>query len=60
MLKGGKLMAKEPLSWKKSFSYGVIIPYKVITCNKCTKDIFCDGCDKLVSQNEEFEGNLIE
>ena len=29
-------------------------------CNKCTKDILCDGCDKLVIQNKEFSANKSE
>ena len=29
MAVGGKLIAKVPLSWKKSFSMGVVIPHKV-------------------------------
>ena len=28
--------------------------------NKCTKDILCDYCDKLVNQNKEFSANLNE
>ena len=28
-------------------------------CNKCTKDIFCDDCDKLVNQ-KKFSANLNE
>ena len=27
---------------------------------KCTKDILCDQCDKLVNQKEEFSANLNE
>ena len=59
-LNGDKLIPKVPLSWKKGFSYGVIIPHKLRNCNKCTKDIFCDGCDKLVNQKKEFSANLNE
>ena len=39
MFDGDKLIAKTPLSWKKSFNMGVVIPHKIKTCNKCTKDI---------------------
>ena len=28
------------------------------TCNKCSKDILFDRCDKLVSQNKEFSANV--
>ena len=57
---GDKLVAKVPLSWNKSFSYGVIIPHKLRNCNKCTKDILCDNCDKFVNQNKDFSANLNE
>ena len=60
MLIGDKLTAKVPLSWKKGFSHGVIIPHKKRNCNKCTKDILCDDCDNLVNQKEEFSANLNE
>ena len=43
---GDKLIAKVHLSWKKSFSICVVIPHKLRNCNKCTKDILCDICDK--------------
>ena len=58
MLDGDKLTAKVPLSWKEGFSHGVIIPHKMRKCNKCTKDILCDDCDKLVNQKKEFSANL--
>ena len=37
MFEGDKLFAKVPLSWKNSFSMGVVIPHKLKKCNKCTK-----------------------
>ena len=57
MFEGDKLVAKVPLSWKKSFSMGVVIPHKMKNCNKCTKDVLCDDCDKLVNQIKEFSAN---
>ena len=60
MLEGDKLIAKVPLSWKKSFSMGVVIPHKLRNCSKSPKDILCDGCDKLVNQRQEFSANLNE
>ena len=36
----------------------VVNLHKIRNCNKCTKDILCDGCDKLVNQNKEFSANL--
>ena len=56
---GDKLNAKKPLSWKKSFSICVVTPHKITNCNKCSKDVLCDDCDKLVHQNKKFS-NLIE
>ena len=38
MADGDKLVAKVPLSWKKSFSQGVVIPLKMRNCHKCTID----------------------
>ena len=58
MFEGDKLIAKLPLSWKKSFSHGVVIPHKRRNCNKCSKDVLCDDCDNLVNQNKEFSANL--
>ena len=60
MFEGDKLIAKVPLRWKKSFSMGVVIAHKMRNCNKCTKDVFCDGCDRLVNQRKEFSANLNE
>ena len=57
---GDKLIAKVPLSWKKSFSQGVIIPYKMRKCSDCKKDILCDECDNLVNQKKAFSANLNE
>ena len=37
---------------------GVVIPQKMRNCNICTKNILCDGCDKLVNQNKEFSANV--
>ena len=60
MADGGKLIAKLPLSWKKSFTQGVVIPHKMKNCTDCKKDIPCDNCDKLVNQRKEFSANLNE
>ena len=29
-------------------------------CNKCTKDLLCDNCDKLVNQRKDFSAKLNE
>ena len=60
MADGDNLIAKVPLSWKKSFSMGVVIPHKMRNCNKCSKDQLCDGCDVLINQRKEFSANLNE
>ena len=39
MSNGDNLIAKVPLSWKKSFSQEVVIPHKMRNCSKCAKDI---------------------
>ena len=58
MADGGKLIAKVPLSCKKSFSQGVVIPHIMKICTPCKKDILCDNSDKLVDQRNEFSANL--
>ena len=60
MFNGDKLIAKVPLSWKKSFSQGVVIPQKMRNCNKCVRDILCVGYDKIVNQTKELSANLNE
>ena len=58
MVDGDNSVAKVPLSWKKSFSRGVVNPHKMRSCKNCTKFILCDECDKLVIQNKEFSASL--
>ena len=60
MYNGDKLIAKVQLSWKKSFSQGVIIPHKMRNCSDCKKDTLCDSCDILVNQRKDFSANLNE
>ena len=60
MSDGDKLVAKVPLSLKKSFSLGVVIPHNLRSCNKCLKNVLCDGCDELVNHRKEFSANLNE
>ena len=60
MADGGKLIAKVPLSWKKSFSQGVVRPHKMKNCCERKIDSLCDRCDKLVNQNRDFSANLNE
>ena len=60
MFNGDELVAKVPLSWKKSFRIGEVIPHKMRDCYKCRKDVLCNECDKLVNQKEKFSANLIE
>ena len=57
---GGKLVAKVPLSWKKSFSHGVVIPHKMKNCSDCKENNLCDECDKIVNQKKDFSANLNE
>ena len=61
MFDGDKLIAKVPLKLKKSFSMGVVISHRMKTVIKrCTKEILCDNCDKLINQKKEFSANLKE
>ena len=57
---GDNLIAKVPLSWKKSFSQGVIIPHKMRNCCDCKRDILCENCDELVNQKKKISANLNE
>ena len=50
MSNGDKLKSKVPLSWKKSFSQGVVNAHKMKSCGDCKKDILCESCDNLVNQ----------
>ena len=60
MFNGDKLAGKVSLSWKKSFSQGVVVPHKMNNCGDCKKDIVCDNFDKLVNQTKQFFANLNE
>ena len=60
MADGDKLVAKVPLSSKKTFNMGVVIPHKMKNCTECKKDILCDSCDILVNQYKNFSANLNE
>ena len=40
MLKGKKITAMLPRSWKKSFNNGVMIPTKTRQCNACKNGIY--------------------
>ena len=60
MAGGDNLKAKVLLSLKETFGQRVIIPHNLRNCNKCTKNILCDDCDKLVNQKKEFSANLNE
>ena len=57
---GDKLIAKLPLSWKKSFRLGVLVPHKMNNCKKSSKNILHDDCDKLLNHTKECSANLNE
>ena len=58
MLKGKKLTAMLPRSWKKSFNNGIIIATKTRQCNECKDGILCTTCNNLNNENKEFEANF--
>ena len=60
MADGNKLIAKVSLSWKKSFSQGIVIPHKMKNGSDCKINSLCDNCDKLVNQRKEFSAKLNE
>ena len=47
MIKGKKISAMLPKTWKKSFDNGVVIPPKMRFCKECA--------DKLTSNNSIFK-----
>ena len=59
MADGDKLIAEVQLSWKKSFSQGVVIPHKMKNCTDFKKVFLCEDCDDLVNQ-KKFSANLNE
>ena len=60
MKEGKSVSSKFPLSWKKSFSDGVVIPTRDRYCNKCSDDYICEDCESKTKQYKEFEANLNE
>ena len=58
MICGEKVRADLPLSWKKSFCMGVVIPSVNRYFTDCDKDTLCDKCKELVNQPKEFSANL--
>ena len=46
MIDGKKTSAVLPKSWKQSFDNGVVIPAKMRFCNECSKEKYCDSCNK--------------
>ena len=60
MKEGKSVSSKFPLSWKKSFSDGVLIPTRDRYCNKCSDDYICKDCESKTKQYKEFEANLNE
>ena len=55
-----KIVGTFPLSWKKSFESGVIIPSKTRDCMICKESILCEECKLKTKQIKEFEANLNE
>ena len=60
MYEGKAVEGKFPLSWKKSFDSGVIIPCKMRECEECDGDKLCEECDSKIRQNKKFQHNLNE
>ena len=60
MLKGKKISAMLPKSWKKTFKNGIIMPTKMRRCNECKDRILCTTCNNQINENKEFEANLNE
>ena len=59
MKEGKTVSGSFPLSWKKSFETGVVIPTRDMFCNKCGENI-CEECESKTKQYKEYEANLNE
>ena len=55
---GKKITAMLPISWRKSFNNGIIIPTKMRHCNGCKDGTLCVTCNNLINENKEFEANI--
>ena len=60
MIRGEKISAMLPRSWKKTFNNGVIIPKRKRFCNECSIGKTCDKCNYIINENKEFEAILNE
>ena len=58
MLEGKKISTMLPISWKKSFNNGIVMPAKNGRCDKCRGKILCATCNNQINKNKEFEANL--
>ena len=55
MFNGDKLIAKIPLSWKKSFNMGVVIPNKMRNCGECKKIFYVKIVRNWLIKRKNFE-----
>ena len=60
MQEGKKIVGSFPLSWKKCFETGIIIPSKTRDCENCKENNLCEDCVLKTKQVKEFEANLNE
>ena len=60
MMNREKVKADLHLSWRKSFTMGVVIPSTNRYYTDCDKNFLCDKCNKLVNQTKNFDANLNE
>ena len=57
-LKGKKVTAMLPRSWKESIINGIVIPTKMRHCNASKDGILCATCNNQINESKEFEANL--
>ena len=60
IIKGKKVSALLPKSWKNSFDSRILIPTKMRFCNECNDKKVCDKCNNQIKEIKEFEANLNE
>ena len=57
MLDCKKISAMLPISWKKSFNIGIVIPVEKRRCNERKGEILCDDCNNQINE-KKFRSEL--
>ena len=60
MRNGNKISSIVPLSWKKSFNTGVVIPNKARFFSICQGNMICNTCNNQINQAKDYKLNINE